>query len=101
MCTGLGGYHLDDRLVAFRVRRLLRHGDRMAVAMQELSDLELCAVLSRCRALLGTRMHSTILSMQVGTPAVVLPYEHKSIGLFRRWGLPIGRSTCGGSSRGR
>jgi len=87
MCTGLGGYQNDDRLVACSVRRRLRYPERMTVLMHEYNDLQVGAVLQRSVMLIGTRLHSVILALRYGTPAVALFYEHKSEGVLKQLGL--------------
>lgn len=87
MCTGLDGYDRDDRMVALRIRSGLRHPERMTVLMNEFNDLELAAVFARCALTVGGRLHSTVLSMHVGTPAIGVTYEHKFTGVFGRLGI--------------
>ena len=87
MCTGLDGYDRDDRMVALRIRSKLRYPDRMAVLMDEFNDLEIAAILSRCELTIGTRLHSAILSIHTGTPAIGIAYEHKLPGTFKALGL--------------
>lgn len=86
-CTSLAGYHAEDRAPVKRVHEQIRQKDRMTVLDRDLTDLELSAVFGRCHATIGTRMHSTILSMNAGTPAVGMPYEHKTVGLFQKMGF--------------
>jgi colanic acid/amylovoran biosynthesis protein len=35
----------------------------------------------------GTRLHSAIISINFGTPAVAINYEHKSLGVMRGLGM--------------
>jgi colanic acid/amylovoran biosynthesis protein len=37
--------------------------------------------------LIGTRLHSVILSLRYNTPAIALYYEHKSLGILRKVAL--------------
>ena len=87
MCTGLGGYFFDDRLVAESVRKRLRNPEHMTVLWNEYNDLEVGGILRRCKMLVGTRLHSVILAMRYGTPALALYYEHKSQGVLKQLGL--------------
>lgn len=87
MCTGLGGYQNDDRLVAEALRRRLRRPDRMSVLWHEYTDLELGGILERCDLLIATRLHSAILALRYGTPALTIRYEHKSTGVLAALGL--------------
>jgi colanic acid/amylovoran biosynthesis protein len=56
--------------------------------MDEFNDLELGVLLSECHLTIGTRLHSAIISMNFGTPAVAINYEHKSMGVMNQLGLP-------------
>lgn len=87
-CTGIDSYHRDDRMNALRLKSLVREPDRYHVVMDELNDVELGERLSRCRLLVGTRLHSAIIAMNFGTPAIALNYEHKSRGTMRQLDLP-------------
>jgi colanic acid/amylovoran biosynthesis protein len=86
-CTGIDGYQRDDRMPALRVRKLLKHPEHMHVIMDELNDVEIGELLSECELLVGTRLHSAIISMNFGTPAIALNYEHKSAGVLQQLGL--------------
>lgn len=82
MCTGLQSYNRDDRIIAYRVRNKLKNPDKMKVLFHEYSDLELGNILQRCKLLIGTRLHSTILALLNNTPVIGIYYEHKFKGLF-------------------
>lgn len=86
-CTGIEGYQKDDRMVAFRVSKLIKNTDKFKVVMDELNDVELGNLLSKCELTIGTRLHSAIISMNFGTPAFALNYEHKSEGIMNQLGL--------------
>ncbi|WP_158783541.1 colanic acid biosynthesis pyruvyl transferase WcaK [Pantoea sp. BAV 3049] len=86
-CTGIDGY-IDDRMVAITLRDHVVEKDKYHVAMDEFNDLELGVLLSECHLTIGTRLHSTIISMNFGTPAVAINYEHKSLGVMNQLGLP-------------
>ncbi|MGA7440426.1 MAG: colanic acid biosynthesis pyruvyl transferase WcaK [Luteibacter sp.] len=85
-CTAIDGYPKDDRMIALRVRNRMRRADAMAVEMDELNDVELGHRFAQCVLTIGTRLHSAIMSMNFGTPAVALAYEHKSEGVMQRLG---------------
>lgn len=87
-CTGIDGYPKDDRMPALRVQRLCKDPSKMVVIMDELNDIELGTQLSECLLTIGTRLHSAIISMNFGTPAFALNYEHKSDGIMKQLGLP-------------
>ena len=85
-CTAIDGYPKDDRMIALRVRKRMRNAAAMDVEMDELNDVELGNRFAQCALTIGTRLHSAIMSMNFGTPAVALAYEHKSEGVMKRLG---------------
>ncbi len=87
MCTGFDSYPIDDRIVALSIKGKLAKPQSMTVLMYEYNDLELGYILSQCDLLIGTRLHSVILSLRYNTPAIALYYEHKSLGVLRKVGL--------------
>jgi colanic acid/amylovoran biosynthesis protein len=86
-CTSIGSYPRDDRRNALRVAARVQRPDRFHVAMEELDDVALGELFADCDLLIGTRLHSAIIAMNFGTPAVALNYEHKSEGVMRQLGL--------------
>ncbi|EKK9988289.1 colanic acid biosynthesis pyruvyl transferase WcaK [Vibrio vulnificus] len=82
-CTGLDGYAKDDRMVALRLKEGVNDKTKMTVIMDELNDLEMGGVFANCDLTIGTRLHSTIISMRFGTPAIAIYYEHKSEGIMK------------------
>mgnify|MGYP000547117173 CR=1 FL=1 len=87
-CTGIDSYNKDDRMVALNLRNLVNDPSRYHVVMDELNDLEMGKLLSACDLTVGTRLHSAIISMNFGTPAIAINYEHKSAGIMQQLGLP-------------
>lgn len=99
MCTGLDGYHKDDRMVALNIQKKLQRPENMTVVMDELNDVEIGAILHECDLTIGTRLHSAIISMRFETPAIAVYYEHKSKGIMNALGYPersIGIKELGG-----
>ena len=45
-------------------------------------------LLAACDLTVGTRLHSAIISMNFGTPAIAINYEHKSAGIMQQLGMP-------------
>jgi colanic acid/amylovoran biosynthesis protein len=88
-CTGIESYHRDDRINALRVKARVKRPDRMTVIMDELNDVELGQLFSACELLVGTRLHSAIIALSFGTPAIAINYEHKSQGIMQQLGLPM------------
>jgi colanic acid/amylovoran biosynthesis protein len=87
-CTGIESYHRDDRINALRLKQLVRDPSHFEVVMDELSDLEIGEYLRDCDLIIGTRLHSAIIAMNFGTPAIAINYEHKSEGIMNQLGLP-------------
>lgn len=86
-CTGIDNYSNDDRMVAWRIRSLCQQLPLPDVEMRELNDIELGLSLAACKLTIATRLHSAIISMNFGTPALALNYEHKSAGIYADMGL--------------
>ncbi|MGE9549660.1 colanic acid biosynthesis pyruvyl transferase WcaK [Erwinia amylovora] len=87
-CTGIDSYNKDDRMVAMTLRDHVVQKDHYHVVMDEFNDLELGILLGESHLTIGTRLHSAIISMNFGTPAVAINYEHKSLGVMNQLGLP-------------
>jgi colanic acid/amylovoran biosynthesis protein len=87
-CTGIDGYKNDDRMLALEIQRKLKKPTATTVEMRELNDIELGWLFSQCQLTIGTRLHSAIISMNFGTPAFAINYEHKSAGILMQMELP-------------
>jgi len=87
-CTGIDSYNKDDRMVALNLRQYVNDPEQYHVVMDELNDLEMGKILGECELTVGTRLHSAIISMNFGTPAIAINYEHKSAGIMQQLGLP-------------
>lgn len=87
-CTGIDSYNKDDRMVALNLRKHIQDPSRYHVVMDELNDLEMGKLLGACDLTVGTRLHSAIISMNFGTPAIAINYEHKSAGIMQQLGMP-------------
>ncbi|MGY5956321.1 colanic acid biosynthesis pyruvyl transferase WcaK [Kosakonia sp. BK9b] len=87
-CTGIDSYNKDDRMVALNMRQYVSDPSRYHVVMDELNDLEMGKILGACDLTVGTRLHSAIISMNFGTPAIAINYEHKSAGIMQQLGMP-------------
>lgn len=87
-CTGIDSYHRDDRMNALRIAEQVHAKEHFHVVMDELNDVQLGQLFSRCQLVVGTRLHSAIISMNFGTPAVAINYEHKSAGIMQQLGVP-------------
>lgn len=87
-CTPLDKYDKDDRIVAHRIRARLQRPEQCRIIYDELNDEQFMAYVSSAAMVIGTRLHSCIMSMCKGVPALALLYEHKSKGVMERLGLP-------------
>ncbi|MEZ2576037.1 colanic acid biosynthesis pyruvyl transferase WcaK [Buttiauxella ferragutiae] len=87
-CTGIDSYNKDDRMVALNLRQYVNSPEQYHVVMDELNDLEMGKILGECELTVGTRLHSAIISMNFGTPAIAINYEHKSAGIMKQLGMP-------------
>ena len=87
-CTGIDSYNKDDRMVALNLRQYVNDPEQYHVVMDELNDLEMGKILGECELTVGTRLHSAIISMNFGTPAIAINYEHKSAGIMKQLGMP-------------
>ncbi|NDL66013.1 colanic acid biosynthesis pyruvyl transferase WcaK [Acerihabitans arboris] len=83
-CTGIEGYNNDDRMVALKIKDKISDNDKFHIIMDEFNDVELGQLLAECVLTIGTRLHSAIISMNFGTPAVAINYEHKSLGIMQQ-----------------
>ncbi|MDU2939080.1 MAG: colanic acid biosynthesis pyruvyl transferase WcaK [Enterobacteriaceae bacterium] len=87
-CTSIDRYNRDDRMVALRMAQYVKYPEQLHIAMDELNDVELGKILAECALTIGTRLHSAIISMNFGTPAIAINYEHKSAGIMQQLGMP-------------
>jgi len=88
-CTGLVGYHKDDRLMAGRVVDLMQYGyrDEVQILAGEYTPQKLVGVYKQMDLHIGMRMHSNILALIGETPVVALGYQFKVHGLMEMAGL--------------
>jgi colanic acid/amylovoran biosynthesis protein len=88
-CTGFGGYHKDDRIMARDIVGALPAGtvEHARILYNEYSPAELATYYGSMTLHIGTRMHSNILAMLAGTPVVALAYEFKTLELMESLGL--------------
>lgn len=84
-CTGFGGYHNDDRIVAHEVVNNMKNDAKILCG--EYSPRQLSSIYGNMDLHIGTRMHSNILAMLSRTPVVAIQYEFKTSGLMEFFGL--------------
>lgn len=87
-CTSIDRYNRDDRMVALRMARFVENREHFHIVMDEFNDVEIGKILASCQLTIGTRLHSAIISMNFGTPAIAINYEHKSAGIMQQLGMP-------------
>ncbi|AXC29494.1 colanic acid biosynthesis pyruvyl transferase WcaK [Raoultella sp. X13] len=86
-CTGIESYNNDDRIIGLSIKDLVKNKENYHVVMDELNDLQLGCLFQKCILTIGTRLHSAIISMNFGTPAIAFNYEHKSRGVMNELGM--------------
>jgi colanic acid/amylovoran biosynthesis protein len=88
-CTGLAGYHADDRLIAGQVINLMEHGQEkgLQILAGEYTPQDLVEIYEQMDLHIGMRMHSDILAMIAETPVVAIQYQFKTEGLMEQFGL--------------
>lgn len=91
-CTGPSTAE-DDRLVAARIMAQAKHPERL-FQMPVLDPPTLQAAYGMLDLMIGTRMHSVILSANAGTAAVAIGYQPKTAGVLEdmqlgQYGLEI------------
>ncbi|GAA1322697.1 colanic acid biosynthesis pyruvyl transferase WcaK [Streptomyces sanglieri] len=88
-CTGLAGYHKDDRLMAAQVVDLMEYGERdeVQILTGEYTPQQLVEVYNRMDLHIGMRMHSNILAMMAKVPVVAIQYQFKTQELMEQFNL--------------
>jgi polysaccharide pyruvyl transferase WcaK-like protein len=77
----------DDRLVGARLRARAACPDRVLLLDDELPPDALQAAYGQMDYFVGTRMHSVILALNAGVPALAIGYLHKTSGVLGELGL--------------
>lgn len=78
----------DDFIIANRIAGAANHPDvEVASTATTCEVTSLRDLFGSLAVVIGTRMHSCIVAMVAGTPAVGLSYQPKSLGTFRLLGL--------------
>ncbi len=88
-CTGLAGYHKDDRLMAAQIIDLMEYGNRdeVQILAGEYTPQDLVEIYGQMELHVGMRMHSNILAMMAETPTVAIQYQFKTEGLMEQFDL--------------
>lgn len=78
----------DDRSATREVYDLLHRKQHVSIIEHDLTPAELGALYERAALVLGTRLHSVILALAAGTPAIAVSYAgHKARGVMEAVGL--------------
>ena len=79
---------LDDIRISQRIIRIVG-STRVIMVENDLSTDELRFLMSKLDCLVGTRIHSNILALTVGTPVIPVIYQmHKGIGIMKMAKVP-------------
>lgn len=77
----------DDAHFCEELMRETDRADRVRLLPPEFRPGEIKWCLGRMQCLIGVRMHSTILALGAGTPAINVNYNEKGVSLFQAFGL--------------
>ncbi len=88
----------DDRFISRNVRKAMPSDVDAHVIEADLRPEEIKAIIARCAAFVGTRMHANIAALSSHVPTVAISYSHKTPGIMRACGverlaLPVERLT--------
>jgi colanic acid/amylovoran biosynthesis protein len=84
----------DDRFFTRCVCERVTRKEHVVIAEDDLPPGALKAIAGRLDLFIGTRMHSNIFALAMGTPTLAISYQPKTDGIMRmlgmgRWVLPI------------
>lgn len=78
------GHGNDDRDAAQDVMRRMKNFDRVVTLQDEYTAPEIKAVIGRCHAFLGCRMHALIAALSQSVPTLPLAYSPKTLDVIGR-----------------
>ena len=76
----------DDRRVGREILERVAHASAVHALEGDYRPEELKAVIARCRAFVGARMHANMAALASGVPTVALAYSHKTHGIMAACG---------------
>src|SRR5207237_880417 len=77
----------DDTGISRRVIDYMRYKDRAELIESELQPHEIVDLFRSCDLVVGMRLHSMIMAILAGTPAIALSYDPKVDHVMERTGL--------------
>jgi colanic acid/amylovoran biosynthesis protein len=80
-------WHKDDRVISAELLQRLRGTVEAHVLTGDHRPEELKAMIARCTAFLGARMHANIAALSSCVPTVALSYSHKTPGIMASCGM--------------
>jgi len=79
--------HTNDAIVLKKLADLIALPGRVHTIEEPLTPAFVQALIKRCRVIVGMRLHSAIMGMNVGTPVVALSYAPKVLSVMKLAGL--------------
>jgi len=79
--------HTNDAIVLGKLANLLNMPDRVCSITDPLTPRFAQSLIKRCTAIIGMRLHSIIMGINVGTPIIALSYAPKVFSVMKRAGL--------------
>ena len=76
-----------DKITLNDIRKRIKTKRKVYVLKGDYFPEELVGIYRRLELLIGSRMHSNIFALSVGTPCIAIAYEHKTEGIMRKFGL--------------
>jgi len=77
----------NDYHIAVELGAAMGSNPRVSVVLDDLSAVELRAVIGRCEAFIACRFHSMVSALCAGTPVIVVGWSHKYHEVMGRFGL--------------
>lgn len=78
-----GDYPISEKIAGIISNQIGSENVELCAANPYFSLEDICQLYGECKFLIAMRLHSAILSFIMGTPAVVVGYQHKSKGVLK------------------
>jgi len=79
--------HTNDAIILKKLADLIDISDRVCLITDSLTPRFTQALIKRCTVVIGMRLHSAVMGINVGTPVVALSYAPKVLAVMKRAGL--------------